>query len=317
MKYTIASYNIEQMRELFHGNHIREEMASRAKAIVDTIRTSAPHILGIVEASDKRADHECLLAETALNELNFQVAKSKIRRGKQDLAFYFRDPFELISIDEEISFYDDWIEDIDQDSIEEVMKFERKPLEASFRIKGSDHELFIILISLKSKGVFSVSDIHRYEHLALANRKKLYGQSKKIRERLDQLLREQPNRALIVMGDLNDEIGLDYFQKIVGASAVETIIGDIHSPERILHNTLWHLTQAKNAKPLWTNEYPDPIVSNLRKHRAWLDYIFVSPGMRRDNAPIHYIEKSGRIAEKNEAAMLASDHFLIQCKIGL
>ena len=138
-------------------------------------------------------------SESMLNELHFQVAKSRKKRGKQDLVFYFRDPFELISIDEQIDYYDDWIEDIDQDSIDECMKFERKPLEAIFRIKGSDKEIFVILISLKSKGVFSVSDIHRYEHLALANRKKLYGQSKKIRERLDQLLLEQPGRALIEM----------------------------------------------------------------------------------------------------------------------
>ena len=61
MEYTVASYNIEQMRELFHRNHIRDEMASRATAIVNTIQASTPHILGIVEAADKLADHEHLL----------------------------------------------------------------------------------------------------------------------------------------------------------------------------------------------------------------------------------------------------------------
>lgn len=315
MDYTVMSYNIERMREIFQRNRIRPECQVRAQAIVDTIRAGAPHILGIVEASDKLADHEHLIGTTALGELGYQVVKSKKKRGKMDLVMYCRPPFEPISIDANVAFYDDWIEDIDQDSIDEVLRFERKPLEVQFRLQGTGKELMVILISLKSKGVFSVADIHQYEHLALANRKRLFGQSKKIRQRLNLLLEEDPCRAIVVMGDLNDELGMDYFQRMVGASAVETITGDIHAPEKILHNALWHLKRKGLQGGLWTNEYPDPIVHNLRKHRAWLDHIFLSPGMRLPDAPIRYIEESGEVAEKDEAALLASDHVPVRCRI--
>ncbi len=166
------------------------------------------------------------------------------------------------------------------------------------------------------KAVFSVTDIHRYEHLALANRKKLYAQSKKVRERLDRLFDEDPDRAVVVMGDLNDEIGLDHFQKQIGTSAVETITGDIHEPSKILHNTMWHLTKKqKSAQNLWTMEYEDPIVANYKKHKAWLDYIFVSPGTLKEDAPCRYIPESGCIVEKTDTAKLASDHFLVYCEL--
>jgi hypothetical protein len=316
MTITVMSYNIENMKQLFDKDCNEKKGGNRVPAITDTILEKSPHILGIVEASDKLEDHECLVNTTGLAPLNFQIAKSSHKRNRQDLVIYYREPFELVSIDEDIDFYEDWTEDIDEDSIVELLKFERKPLEVVLRDRENGHLLRIILVSFKSKAVFSVSDIHRYEHLALANRKKLYAQSKKVRERLDGLFDENPNRAVVVMGDLNDEIGLDHFQKQIGTSAVETITGDIHEPSKIIHNTLWHLRKTqKTAQDLWTMEYEDPIVANNKKHKAWLDYIFISPGMLLDKAPIRYVMNSGCVCEKTEAARKASDHFPVCCEL--
>jgi len=315
MDCIIMTYNIETMRKLFKKNRIHENYSARGAAIIETILSVSPHILGIVEASNRIGDHEYFTNETTLSKLNYNIAKSDVKRGKQDLVFYYRDPFEVISLDENPEFYDDWQEDIDNDSIIEVLKFERKPIEALFRVKGTDKQLLIILVSFKSKGVFTVSDIHRYEHLALANRKKLYAQSKKVRERVDCLLDQNPGLPILLMGDLNDELGMDHFQKQVGASAVETLTGDIHNPDKIFHNTLWYQINNGNAKEIWTTEYHDPIVTNLKRHRAWLDYIFVSPAMMKDDAPIRYIMNSGHISEKNEVSAKASDHFPVYCKI--
>ena len=315
MRYRITSYNIENMRQLFRKNRFIDEKRQQGDAAAITLAQTVPHIAGIVEASDRRGDHDFFLSHGALQPLQMKIAKSAHRRGRQDLLFYYREPFEAVSVDETYGFYNDWIEDIDNDSIKEQLSFERRPLEVVFENTRTGKQLFIILVSFKSKGVFSTTDIHQYEHLALANRKKLYGQAKKVRERVDILLKDTPDLPLIVMGDFNDEPGLDHFERIIGASAVETITGNIHYPRRILHNTLWHYTEENRDKELWTTEYPDRIVTNFSMHRAWLDHIFVSPGMLLEGADFKYIMHSGTIAERTDAAKLASDHFPIFCDI--
>ncbi|MBN2342557.1 MAG: endonuclease/exonuclease/phosphatase family protein [Deltaproteobacteria bacterium] len=315
MTYRIASYNIENMRQLFKKNRFTDESLAKAEAAAATLADSAPHIAGIVEASDRLGDHQYFLDNTPLSPFSFQVAKSNHKRGKQDLVMYYRHPFEVVSMDDNVSFYNDWLEDIDNDSIKEQLHYERRPLEVIFRNTQTGKELLIIVASFKSKGVFLTTDIHQYEYLALANRKKLYGQAKKVRERIDCLLDASPDLPFIVMGDLNDEPGLDHFEKILGASAVETITGNIYYPQKILHNTLWHYKESGREKELWTTEYPDRIVANFSMHRAWLDHIFVSPAMLRDTSPIRLVKDSGAISEKTDTAKLASDHFPIYCDI--
>ncbi len=66
-------------------------------------------------------------------------------------------------------------------------------------------------------------------------------------------------------------------------------------------------------KDLWTTEYPDPIVSNFSKHRAWLDHIFVSPNMISNKSDVKLVMNSGTIAPKTDLASMASDHFPIYC----
>ncbi len=315
MNCIIMTYNVETMKKLFKKNKLVQHYLERANAVSDTIKSIHPHILGIVEATNKLADHEYFLKETSLSGLDYKIALSKYNRGKQDLMFYYRDPFEVVSIDEDVSYYDDWIEDIDNDSINEVLRFERKPLEVVFQVKGTKKQVLIILVSFKSKGVFSVADINQYQYLAVANRKKLYGQSKKVRNRVDELLDKNPDMSIIIMGDINDEPGMDHFQKQVGASAVETLVGNIYEPSKIFHNTLWYQTKTKNKKDLWTIEYQDPIVFNLKMHRGWIDHIFISPSMLKSDAKIKYIMDSGEIAEKNETSQKASDHYPIYCKV--
>jgi endonuclease/exonuclease/phosphatase family metal-dependent hydrolase len=57
------------------------------------------------------------------------------------------------------------------------------------------------------------------------------------------------------------------------------------------------------------------VVHNPEPHRAWLDHIFVSPNMLDASCPVRYIEGTGDIAEKDETAAKASDHYPVLCKI--
>ena len=218
-------------------------------------------------------------------------------------------------MDENVEFYDQWIEDIDNDGIKEVCEFERKPLEGLFHIKGTDITFMVILVATKSKGVFSVNDLIHHQYLALANRKRLLAQSGKIRSRVDILMDENPNLPIIVMGDFNDEPGMDSYERMLGASSIETVMGSIYKPKNILHNTLWHLSE-KRKKDLWTTEYPDLIVQNIALHKAWLDHIFISQNLLDDesSSKLKYVQDSGDIVKKDADSKLASDHYPVYCK---
>ena len=120
--------------------------------------------------------------------------------------------------------------------------------------------------------------------------------------RVESLMDSQPELPLIVMGDFNDDPGMDSYERFLGASSVETVMGSIYEPDRILHNALWHITKTDRAKELWTMAYPDLIIRNMDLHRAWLDHIFISPGMLDQSAVLKYVMDSGQIAEKDEAA---------------
>jgi hypothetical protein len=310
----IMSYNIENMGKLFYSNQFISDKIERVKSLEKIIIHHQPHILGIVEASNKIKDHQFFIENTGLRDLGYSIAKSDHKRGKQDLVVYYRDPFEIVTIDDNIKFYDEWVEDIDHDGIKEVCEFERKPLEVLFRIKGSDIIILVILVATKSKGVFSINDLINHQYLALANRKKLLAQSKKIRRRVDQVMAEQPKLPLIVMGDFNDEPGMDSYEKILGASSIDTVMGSLFEPDKILHNTLWHLNQSGRDKELWTTEYPDLIVQNFGLHKAWLDHIFISQNLLTGSDKFKYVMNSGEIIPKDADAKRASDHYAVYCK---
>lgn len=314
MRLRVMGYNIEHMRKLFFKGAVAPDQRERFDAIVEVINEVDPHLLGVVEASDKASHHELFLRESGLAKRGFKVAKSSKKRQKQDLVYYYRAPLTLKALDEEYDFYEDWVEDIDEDGIKEVCSYERRPLEALFGVQGTEVVFRAILVSTKSKGVFSVNDLHRYEHLALANRKRQLAQIKRLRQRVDKLLDSCDGIPFLLLGDFNDEPGLDSFERVIGASTIETMMGDVFHPERILHNALYHMSEERGmAKELCTTEYPDLIVQNLRLHKGWLDHIFTSPCTLKEDKPFQIVPRSGRVAQKSERSRLASDHFAVFC----
>jgi endonuclease/exonuclease/phosphatase family metal-dependent hydrolase len=313
---TVMTYNIENMRELFAEGAIRPDQASRALRLAEQIAAVGPDLLGIVEASDKPSHHEAFLALPPLASQGYRVLRGEHGRGKQDLVIYYKPAFEPVRVDDAYGFYDDWIEDIDHDGIPEVCSFERRPLEVELKVAGTDATLRVVLVATKSKGVFNTLDFIGHQQRAIANRKRLLAQCKKLRQRADRLLDADPNAAFLMMGDFNDEPGQDNYERLIGESSIETVMGNVFEPERILHNALWH--KARSGKGIWTATYPDMIVANLEQHRAWLDHILVSPGMLREDAAIRYVRNSGEVGEPSastDGAKPISDHLPIYCRL--
>jgi len=316
--FNIMVYNIEHMREMFKSGEIKPEASARAAGLAQQIAEVAPHLLGIVEASDKASHHEAFLAQEPLRDLGYSVTHGKHKRGRQDLVLYHRPPFVPLEVDGGYEFFEDWLEDIDDDGIMELCTFERRPLEVLFGIEGTDVKLLVMVVATKSKGVFTVQDIIGYQHRALANRKRLLAQCRRIRKRVDQLMESHGDLPIILMGDFNDSPGMDSFERLAGGSAIEAAMGSIFEPRKVLHNTLWHLV--KSGQEVWTTQFPDMIVANFREHRAWLDHILVSPSMLASDAKLSYVLESGAVGQATAPSMDGlplSDHRPIFCKIRL
>ena len=311
----IMSYNIENMNSLFENNQIKPSCHQRALHIAEVISVINPHIIGICEAANTPQEHDYFI-NNYLPGMGYKVGFGA-SRGSQNLVFYFRDPFELQKIDPNVKKYDPWDEDIDSDGLKEHLQFERKPLEAVFKINGNQL-IRIILVHTKSKGIFDVVDLQNYQQIALANRKRLIGQANRLRQRLNDLLNKANPLPTVVIGDMNDGPGLDPYERVLGKSFVETVMGSVFVPELIFHNTLWWMTKTTQTRNnLWTVEFPDPIVNNPLgyKHRVWLDHIIVSPGMLDQTNPVYYKLDSGNIGLKNDISRNASDHFPVYCEI--
>ena len=315
-QFTIMSYNIENMNQMFESNQIKPNEQQRAQKIAEVIQGIQPHVLGICEAANAQEENQFFI-DNYLQNSGYQIAQGT-SRGAQNLVFYYRDPVSVDAIDEATSFYEPWDVDIDGDGLKEHHKWFRKPLEAVFRIGQNGPQFRIILVHTKSKGIFSVVDLANFQKISLANRKRLIGQAVKLRSRMEQLVHANNALPLIVMGDMNDGPGLDPFEKMLGMSFVETAMGSVYGPEEIFHNALWWMTKdTESRKDLWTVEFKDSIVAHPfgYKHRVWIDHILLSPDMLNQAGPVRYVADSGEVAPKNSASRKASDHFAVFCKI--
>ena len=315
-EFTIMSYNIEHMNLMFENNTIKPSEKQRARKIAKVIQDINPHVLGICEAANSPEEHKHFI-DNYLSGSGYQLAQG-VSRGGQNLVFYYRLPFSIISIDDALSFYGPWEADIDEDGLKERHKWDRKPLEAVFEIGSGGPRLRIILVHTKSKAIFSVVDLHNFQKISLANRKRLLGQALKLRNRLDQLLQGPNPLPVVVMGDMNDGPGLDPFEMMVGRSFVETAMGPVYHPNGIFHNALWWMSMdSELKKTLWTADFPDPIVRHpfRYQHRVWIDHILLSPDTLRPSNTVRYVMDSGKVGPKNKDSREASDHFAVYCRI--
>ena len=306
--YTIAAYNIEHMNKMFENNAIKANKVERATAIAEVINRIDPHVLAICEAANADEEHQHFIDNYLGGRFRLVSGAS---RGGQNLVFYIRDPFQVVSVDEANDFYEPWNVDIDEDKVTERIRWDRKPLEVVLSVGVA--QIRLINVHTKSKGVFNVVDLARYETISMGNRKKLIAQAVRLRERLDDLLSAANPLPTVVLGDMNDGPGLDAHERNLGKSFVETLMGNVFKPQNIFHNALFHIENENR----WTADFPDPIITNPMgfKHRVWIDHILVSPDMMFPASNIRLVQGSGRIDDKDHQSRKASDHFAISCVI--
>jgi len=56
---------------------------------------------------------------------------------------------------------------------------------------------------------------------------------------------------------------------------------------------------------------------NFSLHKAWLDYILISPNLLSESARFKYNMNSGEIIPKDDDAKKVSDHYAVYCRLKL
>jgi hypothetical protein len=117
--------------------------------------------------------------------------------------------------------------DSDGDEVDEVHKFERRPIYAELRPAGGP-PFRVLGVHLKSKGIFDALEWSKWWARAEGNNRKLLAQCFHLRQHfLDPYLNDPATRdtPLIVCGDINDGPGFDTAEMKLTASGVETLMG--------------------------------------------------------------------------------------------
>lgn len=249
MPLRICTYNVEHFDRLFvdGGNQLEStsEAQLRISALQQVLQLIDADVIGIVEAPNTRADGSedtVTRLQTFANTVGIRANRAVMgftSDGSQEIAV-LHDPAVQVQhlpggqandpsnppFDGQFHF------DTDDDTIKEIYMHYRPPLEVS--VTGGGHQFRLIVAHAKSKGIFNAVDVAHWELENQRSRRKLSAECTWIRRRVDEWLDQ--GLEVVVMGDLNDGPGMDFYEHKLGKSAMETVMGDVFYPDRILRN---------------------------------------------------------------------------------
>ncbi len=227
MKLKVAIYNMEWMVNLFTRDGTPKtsgEDGERSGQLAEVTKAVDPDILGIVEGPDTTVSGSKLAsaqleAWAALHGLHgaYRGVHGFPSPGRQELCSLYRsDKVTLkhapVRSQSKSPFSEPFLVDTTESLIKEQYEHYRPPFEVSVRpSSGGDELARIIIAHTKSKGIFDAVDMARFEQISERNRKKLFAECLSIRKRCDQWLEDNPDLPVIVMGDINDGFGMDYY----------------------------------------------------------------------------------------------------------
>jgi hypothetical protein len=340
MDLRVAVYNVEWMKDLFRDGVPKlptdggddGEDGERSAAIAEVVQAMDPDILLVVEGPDTLADQ----SKTASGQLEawrdafgldpaYRGVHGIPSGGTQELCALYRSDRVLLEHDPEMRARRDpfdrpFLVDTLDSLIKEQYKHYRPPLELSVRDPAApDVEVArIILAHAKSKGIFDLVDLARFEQLSGRNRKKLIAECYSIRQRCNQYLDEEPDRHVIVAGDINDGFGMDYYEARFARSAVEVLLGDVWEPEKILRHVL---PRPKLNKYGWnpsSSRFRDRITGD--NFNVLIDHLLVSRGVSVGEALVwnpYLRDAPDEVKALRRRLLDASDHFPVSAVLTL
>jgi len=328
MKLKFAVYNVEWMRDLFNRDgtlKTGEEEVQRSTQLANVVRKINPDFIGIVEGPDTLANGtktatqqlETWVAEHNLNP-NYKGVHGHPSGGQQELcAIYDSAKIDVDftpTRDRHNQFDEPFLIDTTDRLIKEQYKHFRPPLEFTVKDLAGHEFCKVIVAHTKSKGIFSAVDYARFEQISERDRLRLYAECMSIRKKCDDYLED--DSEVIVMGDINDGVGMDFYERRFKKSAVDVILGDVWQPALILQSVL--------PKPKWTSYGWKPSSSRFRdritedKINVLIDHMMVSGGLNYTDGKVWnpYEQRDDvEIQDISYDLKNASDHFAISAEI--
>ncbi|MCA9218365.1 MAG: hypothetical protein KDB27_35090 [Planctomycetales bacterium] len=335
MKLKVAVYNVEWMSHLFDSNGNPKASgaeAARAAQLGKVVAKMSPDILGIVEGPDttvsgsKSASQQ--LEKWAAGQglhASFKGVHGFPSNGQQELCALYRSDKVNVKFKPEKKqskhpFNEQFLVDTSDTLIKEAYKHYRAPLELQvLSLTSPAKEVARVIVAhTKSKGIFDNVDIARFEQLSERNRKKLYAECLSVRERCDQWLTDEPKRNVVVMGDINDGAGMDYYERRFSRSAVELLMGDPWQPDIQMKHVLPKPKIDSKGWVPYSSDFRDALTEF--KVNVLIDHMLVSRNVKVSDATVwnpHLKANSGIAAIQSVKTELdkASDHYPVMATL--
>jgi hypothetical protein len=184
---------------------------------------------------------------------------------------------------------DPWLADVKGSAILEEYGYTRVPLVVD--VTFGPHSFQILICHTKSNFINRGEQLwndpakrQSFIEAALLNRRRNANECQHIRDYLDDRLGAKSDARIIVVGDLNDGPGRDYFESLYLAHNVtDVLIGSVFEPERSFSHAQHDVAKASR----WTAEFDDFVGIRVpgqvdpvpqANTRVLLDHILLSPG---------------------------------------
>lgn len=294
----ICSFNMEWMNDWFTADampvgfrqtfvrdgHMNDTdaTASRAAAV---IRAIDPDILAVQEAPSRAAEMGLFireyLSDDGVPRYNHFLGDSG---AAQKLALLYKpgslDAAQLAPSSEIQMLIDPWMSDVDGDAVLDEYHFTRTPLVVNFVVGG--HPLQILVAHTKSNFINNGRELweneatrQNYIVAALKNRRRISSEAMRLRVYIDAVLNGDPVAPMIVLGDLNDGPGRDYFEELyLTHNMTDILVGSTFEPEKLFA----HAQHDVPAEDRYTAIFDDFVTGENGK-RLLLDHMLLSPGL--------------------------------------
>jgi endonuclease/exonuclease/phosphatase family metal-dependent hydrolase len=288
---------------------VTAEAAGRLAGLISAIDAD---IVALVEAPSREAELQLFIDEylTVDGTATYKCVLGDSGRS-QKLAVLYK-PGDLTvtltpSTDIE-PLIEPWQADVDGDAMLNEYQFTRNPLCCRAAIDGTSLE--IVVAHLKSNFINQGRELWQdparqleFIRAALQNRRRIASEAMRIRGHLEQRTAADPGAAIIVLGDLNDGPGQDYFEeRYLAHNVTDILVGSPYRPERLFGHA-----QADVAEDQRFSAVFDDFVTAEPQRRVLLDHILLSPALTGGGAPLAKLAGSGRIEHDLWAAQIAGD----------
>jgi endonuclease/exonuclease/phosphatase family metal-dependent hydrolase len=282
-----------------------QQAAGRLAAM---IRDIDPDVLALQEGPSRRAELELFVRDHLDDTYELFLGDTG---AQQKLALLYKpgsvDSAQLAPHGQIADLIDEWEADVNGDAVLDLYGFTRTPLVIDLTIGG--HPLQVIVAHTKSNFINRGRSLwedpatrQSYIVSALVNRRRISAEGMRIRRYLDRRLAGAANDALVVLGDLNDGPGLDYFEeRYITHNVTDILVGSAFAPEEVFTHAQHDVDPDDRYTAVFEDFVPAPEVKRLL-----LDHILLSPGLT-GGAGLRRIDASGAVNHAEWEANVADD----------